>query len=1475
MQLQHTEQAGENALRLVEEQCVGMQVEMHRVQTECQEHREASASVVGSSGSEQACAESNSPTSACAARALAPFLRRWQWAENCRIMRWIQISVGLRKKGLRVLECRAFACWHALAKRTSGIVKGGKVMFKRRQTNLMRKFLAQLVHHVYSELRSRLVHVPIGELLEHSAKEQRQQQFLLLKNRIVQLDRSLYVWGVAAWKGYMRMAKKLRQQQSAAYRKCLHSRLDYWKLVLHSWAATCRSDRCQRARLAATRQRRDLQTLHRAMTAWPESGRYLKSLILRGARMQRAHRLRHLRSVFRKFAVRVERLNRMRTCLLRLLFRVSLSVLFEAFSVWSAAVRQASILIARSIRLDSRWRYRRKRLTYDALLAHMQKQTDDRRDKRKSSASSSRCCRRFRGARAFRLWSALARHKHRVLSWQACWRARQTESRRCASCCVLRWKQAVTSKHLASAVADVGPAGVGRHVAALYRAFSSFHLELRRSTGARRALQRLSRRRWRWLVLDAFRKWKCWCRDVILRYGLACQALLRCPTRLAKGSVYQAWAGVCQVMRIVTRHNLRSRTKFERLVYVRCARYWFAASAHRSNSEGQVTLWRMTKQRSLAAGALASLREWAFLARRNKRRADSGIKSDICLALRNTKALARGCVSRWRSMCMNERGRRVLDHVLIRLQRQRSLRTTLVSWCWSSRLSQAMGSAQRALERKSVQLANQSLQVAMKEWACRAGQMHADRITLLRHGVKRARRLQRKAFERLLLLCKEPTAAAMLGIPLFGYRKLCKSVYFEAWCRGASAQRHLSKTHHHQKQQALRRAAKMVCSMMLTKWKHFAQGVGETMLQLSRFMRKTIRRCMWRCLSRWQGELHNVCRACDYAEHRLAKSRASHLKEAFRAWTHHLENLEKFPVVERAAAARARAARLLAWDAWLEQHAVHAQHVSGFWLLASKMRMSRAKHVAAAWLAKCQACCSRLRRLKKAACRCRYTQNRQYFCKWMSALIRARRYHRIQRRIAARRRCSQARMTWVSWHASVRRVKEDACKLRHLHWTQCCAILRRSFRLWQSSFASRYGKAGAGTSSLNQKAAARALKLLVSCKSRRVGTWVLRAWSAASLRSLALKRAASLIVSNLRGFVLRRFLETWLLVWRRALEQSTRITEESLVGQIQVLSQRRLDHIAKRMSRFSFRQHLRAWQDVTAGQQLVSRQCRRKRHACLRVHLQDWREWLKFCHDRMVQQLSRLVAALLLATKHNMTGWIEARQRAHAAFGLLQSRSKSYLQKASFHGWHLRCDLTSARLHHGARCARKRAPKVVCRILVQWKAYTLHRSWLGRRLSKMICKRADGSLEQCLAAWAYLMMSKRFLSRCLTRALARRSSKVLSAATRQWQGLCRTQRFLLILVQRFQVRALRRDRLLLGEAVEQWRMVAVGRRTQNSVRSTLTANRNIIRTLQHLSCAQLLMASVGKFEMAIARQVRPLMPLAISTVPCLHRLARS
>jgi hypothetical protein len=66
-------------------------------------------------------------------------------------------------------------------------------------------------------------------------------------------------------------------------------------------------------------------------------------------------------------------------------------------------------------------------------------------------------------------------------------------------------------------------------------------------------------------------------------------------------------------------------------------------------------------------------------------------------------------------------------------------------------------------------------------------------------------------------------------------------------------------------------------------------------------------------------------------------------------------------------------------------------------------------------------------------------------------------------------------------------------------------------------------------------------------------------------------------------------------------------------------------------------------------------------------------------------------------------------------------------------------------------------------------------------------------------------------------------------------------------------------------------MIIIGRRTQNSVRSTLTTKQLIIKRLQHLSCAQLLMSTVGTCEMAVGRQV-PLLSspsaLPVSTFEC-------
>ena len=179
LQLQEQQESGEGKSNILQEQLLGMQEEVHTLASELQYEKQRSAlcictaeaatspSVTSSASVLSACQSETGSMLPLHTRALAFTLWSWRSGVDHGRMLEYQASCACAQKQKHRYQ-RFFARWSERILRTSRIVQAGKAMYRRRMLLLVRKYLLRMVQHVRMNLRMRLVHTPVGEVLEHA-----------------------------------------------------------------------------------------------------------------------------------------------------------------------------------------------------------------------------------------------------------------------------------------------------------------------------------------------------------------------------------------------------------------------------------------------------------------------------------------------------------------------------------------------------------------------------------------------------------------------------------------------------------------------------------------------------------------------------------------------------------------------------------------------------------------------------------------------------------------------------------------------------------------------------------------------------------------------------------------------------------------------------------------------------------------------------------------------------------------------------------------------------------------------------------------------------------------------------------------------------------------------------------------------------------------------------------------------------------
>jgi hypothetical protein len=1441
-------------------------------------------------------------------RTMALTLWSWRLGVDHGKMLDVQATIaGTRRR--KLITKLSFARWLERTSRTARILITGKAMHRRRKLSLIRKCLLQMVQHVRKNLRLRLVHTPVGAMLEHATKESRERHFIKNERRVnVQFERSLYIWSVAVWKGCVRVSKKHRQEREAANRKQLHSTLRRLKQKFRSWVAMSTFQRSLVRRMKKRIERQFVHVKRSSFEAWVMVAHSLRRVSFREASVLRSCRLHLIRRVFAFFVLHTEFLNSMRCTLLRIRFHQSRRRLSTAYHSWTSMVAAQKKSNMRSALLMSCRKLGWKIRSLWALRSGAEIKKSARERSREASYTSLKCCTRQRATRTFKAWSSYVKHR----------RMRVMESLHLSSAFCQRPSEPKVSLYF-SAWREIGDRKSVQLQAKqlrarrrkLHQAFSALHGAKYKQRHLQCLLQ-ICLRPMQFniaLVFDALRS-RCAAKHWQKHLERVFQRRSDQRMHVKMAVFFREWRHVLHQGLMIRKYSLRSQSGFEKRLFVRCARYWFASHVHHKINQERISSLLVSTEQDCTSKVL---REWSIATQRQRR-----VRSLIDMKRFYPVALASAGMFWWRQVCVRERIRRTFDGIFASFHRRYSLHGALALWYCVSKHERSKMSAIRVVERKNLQLKARTkamtfrrLQMvstaqkrknftilrvahsaqmilrfhALTSWARVQRSKSTVRVLLARLNAKQSRRLLRRVFE--YLLPSQP-CASLIRLPRFGYQRLNKLSHFLTWSFWTVEQLEAAKAHRHNRNQAYRRATHMLSSRTFKQWSMLTSAMHGTLLKLRRFVCKWIRVRLSFYLSRWWDD---VCFGKCLLGRATRRNRSSKKGKALITWWSITKDHQKQRRILRTAITRRRhSVTYRSFMMWKSNFKARVRQRSTFQAKCFRKSFGVLCKSLLIWGTRTMLHRRQRKILKIVLCRLQGALVYKVWVQWAAGAKQTNRHRTITLKMLSRKKNAMLFRVWVSlkqilnelrrrqgavkrlaretqrenmckaWEAWIpwcSRFSASECKMHHLMRCSNHSCMRRQFRHWalilmhtktektQQTIDQLRKLVLSKTNEKTQQTIDHLRKLVLSMQSRRKIRAIFVEWLASLETSLGLLRKAQAVSTKSRVHVAAKYFNVWMSTRVHNQQQKTRISQESMIVQIRCLSNRRLEHLAARTLRLKLRQHLCAWRETNTLRRAVSS---RHRFAMMGSIGQFMQEWTSFVDRRSIvlQKLAHMTCALLAARRQQNAIWLEILTRGHRASAMVVMRVNSIHKKTAFDRWHFKCLLATA-MPGVQRRERARKKRGA---FVRWCNHTSYCANLGRKLSQFIHRRKECRIAGRFVMWTLL---KR-VTRRRTRAEPFRRRKLLASVVSDW---CRCLDMLqrTLFCQRVCTAQARcSQKKLLVKFVQIWQQMVQLSKFEDGVSSQLIAYQRKLKQLQHLSCAQLYMSTLQGCEMRRGRQ---------------------
>ena len=1513
LQLKEERESGTRTTILMQEKLSAMQDEVQALLSQLDEMKHRSALCIcsntdatsQSARSPEGSVPSSERSSILPANTRTIALTLWSWRSG--IDYWKMMNAQATIAGTRkwkLIRKQSFAKWLERVWRTTRILSAGKAMHRRRRFSLTRKCLLQMVQHVRNNLRLRLVHTPVGAMLEYATKESREQHFIKHERRVnAQFERSLYIWSVAVWKGFVRVSQKHRHEREAASRKYLHSLFRSLKQKFRAWKTLSTFKRSLVQRMKMRIQRQFWRLARSSFEAWVVVAQSLKRVTFKEASVLRSRRLHLIRRVFTFFVLHTEILNSMRCTLLRMLFHQSCKRLSTAYHAWMSMTAVQKMSNMRSALLTSRRKLRFKMQGFCALHSRAEMKKSAREGAKNAANASLKCCTRKRATRTMKAWASYVNHRRLHVMDQSIHLSSvisQRTSEPKVSSYFSVWREIGKQKQI-----QLHSQQSRARRRKLHHAFFALH-DVKHRRSQLECLLRICCRQIRFKVARVFDAFRSRCAAKRWQKHLKKMFQRRSEQRIhfKVAHLFKEWRQALRKGLMIRKYSFRSQTSFEQRLFVRCARYWFASHIHQKSNRERLSCLLVSAEQDCASRVL---REWSIATQRQRR-----VRSLIDMKRFYPVALASAGIFWWRQVCVRERTRRTFNGLFASFHRRYSLQGALALWfcvasCERSETSarhliignclkfeartkeiafrswKIVSTTQRLKQQKILRVAHRAQMVlklhVLTRWTLTQRSRSTVRAQIARLKAKKSRCLLRMVFE--FLLPSQP-CASLVRLPRFGYQRLNKLSLFLAWSCWTIEQIEAVKIQRHNRNQAYRHATHSLSSHMFRKWSMLTADMYGTMLKLRRFVCKWIRFRLCFYLSRWWDVVGFRKRLLARAAKRnqfFEKSRA------WTAWLNSIENHQKLCRMLGTAVARkrhcVRNASFITWKAsvktrvrqrstleamcvrktvgvihkallmWGRLTVLHRRQCK---LLKNLLRKLQGALVHRAWIwwAASALKTHRHRMITlKMATRMKNARLHQVWLTWKNVSNELRQRQRAKKKLARKVQLANLSKALVAWTPLCSRLSGSDCKIRHIMRYSDRSCMRRQFRHWALKLI--HSKTAPGSHEKAQQAIDHLRSLVIFMQGRRRLRAVFIGWLALLETSMGLLHTAKAVSTKSRVHLASKYFNRWMSTRVHNQQQKTRISQESMMVQIRCLSNRRLEHLVARTLRLNLREHFCAWQEVNA---LLRAASARHRCAMLGSIGQIFPEWKRFVNRRslVLRNMAHLACALLAVRQQRNSIWLEAWARGHRALDLVVMRVNSIQKKAVFDHWHFKCLLATAT--PGAlgreRSRRKRAA------FVRWSTYTSYCKTMGRKLTQFTRRRDNCRIFGCFASWTLVKM----LGRWRTRVELFRRRKLLSAVMRGWCRCLDMLRRKLFCQRVCTARAEHGQTKLLVKLLQIWQQKVQLGRFEDRVSSQFIENQQKIKQLQHLSCAQLYMSTVQACEMMRGRQHSTLRALA-------------
>jgi hypothetical protein len=436
---------------------------------------------------------------------------------------------------------------------------------------------------------------------------------------------------------------------------------------------------------------------------------------------------------------------------------------------------------------------------------------------------------------------------------------------------------------------------------------------------------------------------------------------------------------------------------------------------------------------------------------------------------------------------------------------------------------------------------------------------------------------------------------------------------------------------------------------------------------------------------------------------------------------------------------------------------------------------------------------------------------------------------------------------------------ESWCKLQHLMRCSDRSFLRKHFRLWLHVFSCSAAEENAPQA--QQRTIESLRKAVTSMQSRRRMRAVFERWMASLNDSYSLRRIATTVVARSAVNILSKYLDVWIRVCMYTQQQATRISEESMIMRIRLMSKRRLEYISVRALRLTLRQHLRAWAQVTDANSKAFARVRRSSRTWLLAYLNDWQEYVR--QSATVKIIfAQISGALLFARQKDTTVWIERLKRDNMALELVAMRNNFLIKKASLDNWLIKVNLMRAMIP-GVQKHGRLMRKVVRAAMLQWICCARYSQILNCKLLTWTRRRTNARLWICFDRWFSLKTVQQSIAKRSTSALQLMRKELCTSTLSRWEFYVGMQHRKFRLNHEIANRVQRSCSMLLFGALKHWQGVAATvhlanlallRKAYDDASLQLVAKQEIVRRLQHLSFAQLLVSTIDTCQMMRSRQ---------------------